>query len=192
MENSDDIKFNSKLQITFPKSEEDHRLQFIEINGSIFAVLYSPLESFGPIRLHCEDWSLILLAPINSKANILISAKNIICLNEIVSEEGSVNIHASNWLVKFAHLIKPVEKLCEMGERGEFQFDDDPGAFLFYHRLFEGIVDKLRNQSSDSFSEAQQSFIKALCTLADKVKKKPETLDLQKVLATWDIPLCKE
>ncbi len=192
MENLDDIKFNAKLQITFPKSKEDHRLQFVEINGSIFAILYSPLESLGPIRLHCEEWNLILLAPIKSKTNILISAKNIICLNEVVSEEGNVNVHASNWLVKFAHLMKPLEKVCEMGESGEFQFDDDPGTFLFYHRLFEGIVNDLKNQSADSFSKVQQDFIMGLCTLADKIGKKSKTLDLQKVLATWDIPFNKE
>ena len=192
MENSDNnMQPDAKLQIAFLKSNEDHRLQLVEINGSIFAILHSPLESLGPINLSCQDWSLVLLAPIKSKTNILISAINIICLNEIASEDGNVNVHASNRLVKFAHLIKPPEKVCMMGERGEFQFDDDPGAFLHYYRLFESIVSSARNESLDSFSEAQQKFIISLCTLADKIKEKPENLNLHNVLAIWDIPNLK-
>jgi hypothetical protein len=181
----------TKLQITFPKSNEDHRLQLVEINGSVFAIVHSPLESLGPIRLHCEEWSLILLAPIKSKTNIVISAINVVCLSEIASEEGNVNIHASNRLVKFAHLIKPPEKVCEMGECGEFQFDDDPGAFLHYYRLFEGIVSSVREGSPASFSEAQQKLIMGLCTLADKIEGKPENLDLSKVLDIWNVPCLK-
>lgn len=191
MESSDNMGFDAKLQIAFPKSKEDHRLQLVEINGSIFAIVYSPLESLGPIRLCCEEWSLVLLAPIKSKTNVLISAKNIICLNEIVSEEGNVNIHASNRLVKFAHSVSPREKICEMGERGEFRFDDDPGAFLYYYRLFDGIVSSLRSGNPDSFSEVQQNFITSLCTLADKIEGSPENLNLQKVLGVWGIPFLK-
>jgi hypothetical protein len=181
-----------KLQVAFPKSSEDHRLQLVEINGSVFAILHSPLESLGPIRLYCESWSLVLLAPIKSKTNILISAINIICLNEIASEEGNVNIHASNRLVKFAHLITPREKTSEMGERGEFQFDDDPGIFLHYYRSFDSIVNNLRAGHPDSLTEAQQQFIMSLCALADKIEGKPENLNLQKVLSIWDIPQTKK
>ncbi len=177
-----------KLRVVFPKSNEDHRLQLVEINGSIFAILHSPLESLGPIRLYCESWSLVLLAPIKSKTNIVISAINVICLNEIASEEGNVNIHASNRLVKFADLITPREKTCEMGERGEFQFDDDPGAFLHYYRAFDSIVSSLRAGSPDSFTEAQQQFIMSLCGLADKIEGQPENLNLQQVLGVWNIP----
>lgn len=185
---NDNIQYDAKLQIGFPKSNEDHRLQLVDINGSIFAIVHSPLESLGPISLNCEDWSLVLLAPIKSKTNILISAINVICLSEIASEEGNVNIHASNRLVKFAHLINSPEKIQEMGERGEFQFDDDPGAFLHYYRLFDSIVSSVRVESLDSFSEAQQKFIMSLCTLADKIEGKPENLNLHKVLGIWDIP----
>lgn len=188
MESLNDLKSDVKMQIAFPKSKEDHRLQLIEINGSIFAIVHAPLESLGPIRLYCEEWSLVLLAPIKSKTNILVSAKNIICLNEVVSEEGNVNLHASNRLVKFAHSMKPSEKVCEMGERGEFQFGDDPGAFLYYYRLFDGIVSSVRSESPDSISKAQQAFIMGLCTLADKIEGGSENLDLQKVLGIWDIP----
>jgi hypothetical protein len=192
MESSNNpMQLSAKLQISFPKSNEDHRLQLVEINGSIFAIVHSPLESLGPIRLSCEDWSLVLLAPIKSKTNIVISAINVICLNEIASQEGNVNIHASNRLVKFTHLINSFEKACEMGERGEFQFDDDPGAFLHYYRLFDSIVSSIRIGSPDSFSEAQQKFIMSLCTLADKIEGKPENLNLQKVLGIWNVPYLK-
>ena len=188
---NNNTQINAKLQIAFPKSKEDHRLQLVEINGSIFAIVHSPLESLGPICLNCEEWSLVLLAPIKSKTNILISALNIICLNEIASEEGNVTIHASNRLVKFAHLVKPPEKVCEMGERGEFQFDDDPGAFLHYYRLFESIVSSIHAGSADSISEAQQKFIMGLCALADKIEGQPENLNLHKVLGIWDVPYLK-
>lgn len=189
---SANLQLNTKLLINFPKSSEDHRLQLVEINGVIFAIVHSPLESLGPIRLHCEKWSLVLLAPLKSKSNILVSAINVICLSEIASEEGRVNIHASNRLVKFPNLFKPAEKVCEMGERGEFQFDDDPAAFLYFYRLFEGIVGNARSKSQDLFSQAQQQFITGLCTLADKIKKKREKLDLVKVLSIWNIPRLKD
>lgn len=189
MENSNNNPpFDTKLQFTFPKSNEDHRLQLVGINGSFFAIVHSPLESLGPINLHCEEWSLILLAPIKSKKNVVISAVNIICLSEIASEEGNINIHASNRLVKFAHLTKASdEKVCEIGERGEFQFDDDPGAFLYFYRLFEGIVSSIHEGSPNSLSEAQQKLIMSLCTLADKIEGKPENLNLRQVLAIWNI-----
>jgi hypothetical protein len=188
---SENVQIDSKLLITFPKSSEDHRLQLVGINDAIFAIVHSSLESLGPIRLHCEDWSLVILAPLKSKSNILVSAINVICLSEIASEEGNVNIHASNRLVKFAHLFNPSEKVNEMGEKGEFQFDDDPGALLYYYRLFEGIVSSVRNGSPDLLPHAQQQFITALCTLADKIEGKPENLDLPKVLDIWNIPPLK-
>lgn len=188
MKTSNNTEIDTKIEIAFPESNEDHRLQLVGINGSIFAIVHSPLESLGPIRLFCEDWSLILLAPIKSKTNIVVSAINVICLSEIASEEGNVSIHASNQLVKFEHLIKPLERVCEMGERGEFIFDDDPGALLHYYRLFHGIVGNIQNGSSNSFSEARQKFIMCLCTLADKISGKPDNLNLHKVLNIWGIP----
>ncbi len=175
------------MQIAFPKSSEDHRLQLVDVNGSIFAILHSPLESLGPIRLQCESWSLVLLAEIKSKSNILISATHVICLNEIASEEGNVNIHASHRLVKFTNLIKAHGHICEMGEEGTWQFDDDPGAFLYYYRLFGSMVSNIRRGTSDSLVEAQQQMIMSLCTLADKLKGKPGNLDLSQVLKAWDI-----
>ena len=72
MQNSNDFNQSDlKLQISFPKSDQDHRLQLVNINESIFAILHSPLESNGPINLYCEDWSLVLLAPIKSKTDLL-------------------------------------------------------------------------------------------------------------------------
>lgn len=182
------VETGSKLQITFPESSEDHRLQLVGINGAIFAIVHSPLESLGPIRLYCEEWSLVLLAPLKSKTNILVSAINVICLSEIASEEGNVNIHASNRLVKFADLFKSPEKICEMGERGEFQFDDDPGAFLYFYRLFEGIVSSVREGNPELLPQAQQQFLLGFCALADTIEGKPENLDLSKVLDIWNIP----
>ena len=188
MENSNDnIKPNLKIEIGFPQSNEDHRMQLVGINGSIFAIVHSPLESLGPIRLYCEEWSLVLLAPIKSKTNIVISAINVICLNEIASEEGSVNIHASNRLVKFAQVSDPSKKVSELGERGEFLFNDDPGALLYYYQLFDSIVSSVRKRSPDSLVEAQQKFIMSLCTLADKIEGKPENLNLHQVFKIWDI-----
>ena len=179
------------MLITFPKSDQDHRLQLIGINGAFFAILFSPLESLGPILLHCEEWSLILLAPLKSKSNVLVSAINLVCFSEIASEEGRINIHASNRLEKFSDLIKPSEKVCEMGERGEFQFDDDPGALLSYYRLFEGVVSKIREGSPESLSQAQDQFIGGLCRLADKIEGCPGNLDLEKVFRIWNIPTLK-
>ena len=182
---------SSKLLITFPKSDQDRRLQLVEINGVIFAILFSPLESQGPINLHCEKWSLILLSPLKSKSNIVVSATNLICLSEVASEEGNVNLHASNRLVKFSDLIKPSEKVAEIAEGGKFQFDDDPGALLYYYRLFEGIVSSVRDGSPESISQAQQQFITGFCRLADKIEGSPENLDLEKVFSIWNIPILK-
>ncbi|MCX6990581.1 MAG: hypothetical protein NTX49_05925 [Chlamydiae bacterium] len=181
----------SKLLITFPKSDQDHRLQLVEINGAIFAILFAPLDSLGPINLHCEKWSLILLAPLKSKSNILVSATNLICLSEIASEEGTVNLQASNRLVKFSDLIKLAEKVTEIAEGGKFQFDDDPGALLYYYRLFEGIVTSVRDGSPESISQAQQQVITGLCRLADKIEGSPENLDVEKVFCIWNIPSLK-
>lgn len=176
------------MQIAFPKSSEDHRLQLIEINGSIIAIVHSPLESLGPIQLNCEEWSLVILAPIKSKSDILISAINVICLNQIASEEGSLKISASNQFVKFAHLINSSDQIEEVGSCGKIEFEDDPGAFLHYHRLFEGIVSCSRRGDPDSLFEAQQKLIMSLCTLADKIQGKPGNLNLQEVLGFWQIP----
>lgn len=182
------IELNSKLSVVFPTSNEDHRLQLVGINGAIFAIVHSPLESDGPIRLFCEEWSLILLAPLKSKTNITVSAINVFCLSEIASEEGNVNIHASNILVKSVNLINPSEKLSEIGERGEFQFDNDLGSFLYHYQLFMGIVNNVRSKKPDSLLQAQQQFITGLCTLADKISGKSKDLAIQKVLDIWNIP----
>ena len=177
---------NAKLEIAFPKSDQDQKLRLISINGSMFAIVHAPLESQGPINLNCKDWSLILLAPIKSKTNITISAINIICLSEIVSEEGDVNILASAQLVKFSP--KQSEKSIETGGRGEFYFQDDAGALLYYYRLYSDILNQIHEGNTESFYKAQQQFISSLCTLADKIEGKPETLNLYKVLNVWDIP----
>lgn len=188
MEDSNDqLHLNIKLQINFPQSSEDHRLQLVEINGTIFAILHSPLESNGPINLNCKDWSLILLAPIRSKTDIIISAINIICFNEIKSEEGTVDIRASNQLVKLTPCIKTSEKVYVEGKQGEFQLDDDPGAFLKYFQLFNKIVSGAHDKDS-TFSEVQHNVILTLCSLAEKIKGKSKNLNIQKVLEIWNIP----
>jgi len=181
---------NAKLEIAFPKSDQDQKLRLVSINGSIFAIVHALLESLGPINLNCEDWSLILLAPIKSKTNITISAINIICLNEIVSEEGDVNILASGQLVKFSP--KQSEKSIETGERGEFYFEDDAGALLYYYRLYSDILNQIHEGNTESFYKAQQHFISSLCTLVDKIEGKPETLNLHKVLSVWGISFSEE
>ncbi|WP_068466787.1 hypothetical protein [Candidatus Protochlamydia phocaeensis] len=176
---------NSKLKIGFPTSTEDRRLQLVDINGSIFAIVYSPLESNGPIRLECEDWSLILLAPIKSKTDIVISAINIIRFNTIESEEGVVNISASNQLVNFA---SPMTSLAyETGERGAFQFED-PAALFNYSQLFNKVVAFARGENLDSsFSEAQKNFMMGLCAIAKKMEPNTEDLNLPRVFGIWDI-----
>ena len=75
-----------------------------------------------------------------------------------------------------------------MGERGEFECYDDPGAFLFHYRLFSDMMNRVRNGTRESFSDAQHKFMTSLCTLADKMRGKPENLDLCNVLDTWGIP----
>jgi hypothetical protein len=187
MQSSNNDQFDVKLQVTFPKSSEDHRLQLVRINGSIFAILHSSLESNGPINLLCEDWSLVLLAPIKSKTNIVISAINVICLNEIESKEGIVNIQASNRLVKLTPSIKPFEKVYETAKRPVFQLDD-PAALLNCFQLFNKVVKGSREGSANSFFEAQQNFITVLCLLAEKIEGKTAQLNIQPVLKIWDIP----
>ncbi len=182
---------NTKLRISFPKSSEDHRLQLVEINGSIFAIVHSPLESDGPIRLDCSDWSLVILAPIKSKSHVLLSAINIICLNHVIAEEGGLNVHASNQLVKFKDLFESKEVICERGKRPLLEFGDDPCRALFYYRMFEDIVSHAKSGTPDSFFEAQQEFIKALCVLADTIEDKRESLNIHKVLNIWNIPPLK-
>ncbi len=179
---------NIPLHISFPKSSEDHRMRLVEINGSIFAILFAPLESEGPIRLNCEKWSLVLLAPLKSKTNILVSAINLLCLSEIESQEGMVNLHASNRLVRFTPINEQETKLCEMGETGESYLEEDSGALLYYYQLFEEIVTQIHLDTPNAFADAQQKFITALCALAQKIEEEAEPLSLQKILATWKIP----
>ena len=184
----DHRKDGVKLEISFPKSSEDHRLQLVEINGAVFAILYAPLESVGPIRLYCEKWSLVIMAPLKSESNILVSATNVICLSEIVSAKGNVNVHASHLLVKFADLFRPRERVSEMGERGEYELNDDPGFLIYIYRLFEGIVQKVSDPNPQTLAHGQQQFLSALCAIADKIEKKEGGLDLRQVLQIWGIP----
>lgn len=188
MQNSDDSSHHAKLQIFFPKSNEDHRLQLIDINGAIFAILFSALESKGQIRLNCEDWSLILLAPIKSQADVVISAINIICVNDIQSQEGTVSIEASNQLVKITPSIKSSDRVIVSGKEGEFQFDDDPGSFIYYFQLFNKIVSEVRKDDPASFIEAQKKFILCLCALAQKLEGQLQELTIHRVLELWKIP----
>ena len=79
------------------------------------------------------------------------------------------------------------EKSCQMGECGEFQFNDDPGAFLFYYRLFESIVSVVQQGNPDAFQEAQTKIIMGLCALAEKIEGKTNDLSIHKVLTIWKI-----
>ncbi len=178
-----------ELSVTFPSCSEDHRLQLVEINGAIFAIVHAALASDGPINLNCHEWNLVLLAPIKSKVDVNISGVNIIILGEIQSEEGSVNIEASNKLVKFAASKMAPEKLRETGKQGEFNLGDDPGAYIHFVRSFTNIVISSRNE--DTLVDAQEEFIKAICLLAGKIEKKSEILNVQRVLGIWGIPPVK-
>lgn len=183
-ENETHDKESTKLEISFPGSSEDHRLQLVAINGSIFAIVHSPLESDGPIHLHCDKWSLILLAPIKSKTNIEISAINVICLNEISSLEGTINIHATNRLISFT----PLKATCKTPSHNTFVFDQDPGALLHQYRTFSNVVTSAR---SNDYSAAQQNFLMSLCVLADKMAGKEASLTLNSVLDIWNISSLK-
>ncbi len=178
---------NTKLQVSFPKSSQDHRLQLVGINGSIFALLHSSLESNGPINLNCEDWSLVLLAPIKSKLDVEITAINVICLNEVKSEEGTVSIKASNRLVNLAPSIMPTDNVHLTGVLDEFQLADYPATFMYHFQLFNKIVSGAHVESPDAISITQQNFIMSLCALANKIEGLTTTLNIRKVLEIWNI-----
>lgn len=175
------------MQVSFPKSSEDHRLQLVHINNSIFAILHSSLESEGPINLHCEDWSLILLAPIRSQTDINISAINVICLNEIESKEGNIHINASNRLVKLTPSLKPIEKVYETAYYQAVTQLNDPVTLLTCFQLFNKIMQGAREKSQTSFVEAQQNFIAVLCILAEKIEGTIDLLNIQPILEFWNI-----
>jgi hypothetical protein len=174
---------NQILKIGFPRSTEDHRLQLVDVNGSVFAIVHSALESNGPIRLNCEEWSLVLLAPIKSQANIFITAINVIRLNTVESSEGIGNMSASNQLVGFAPPLKQVA--FETGLKGERQFIDDPAGLLTYSQLFRKVV---KDSHTDNLPEAQKHFMMCLCAIANKIEPNGEDLNLQRVFGIWDIP----
>ena len=184
-----DLMPNISLHISFPKSNQDHRLQLIEINGVIFAIVHAPLESEGPIRLECDDWNLILLSSIKSRSDVLISGINVIRFNTIESDEGSLSITASNKLINFNSTAKAGMDVCECGKSQEIRFDDDPAAFIHYFKSFNQILEKLHANSSDSFSMAQKKFIETLCTLAAKITGEKDNITIHRVLGIWDIPM---
>ncbi len=186
MQEPNDQQLNIKLQIGFPKCSEDHRLQLVSINGSIFAILHAPLESDGEIQLLCNDWSLVLLAPIKSKTNIHISAINVICLNEIESKEGTVSIQALHHLIKLTPPTKPSEKVVETAKQMLFQVDDSAALFTAF-QLFNKIVQNVRLRMQESLDNAKLNFITALCLLAEKCIGKTTQLHLKPVLNFWDI-----
>ena len=175
------------LEIAFPSSDEDHRLQLVGINGSVFAILHRPLESDGPIHLNCEDWSLILLAPIKSKKDVVITGVNVISLSTIESEEASVTIEASNQLVNISPSVKSALESSVKGKSGEYRLDD-PGIFLNYFQMFNKIVSGAREASPESLAEAQKRIITVLCTLAEKIEGKAKDMNIHRVLGIWDIP----
>lgn len=175
---------DTTLQISFPKSNQDHRLQLVEINGTIFAIVHTTLESTGPINFLCETWNLVLLAPLKSKADISISGMNIVICSDIVSEEGLVNIHASCRLVKFT---SPAKNVRETAKQGQFQLDDAPTTLINCFQLFQAITLSCRS-SPELLAQAQQKFIASLCLLAEKMEGKKAPLTIHQVLKVWNIP----
>ena len=187
MDNSDSNEDSKiELKISFPESDQDHRLQLIGINGSIFAILYSGLESNGPISLDCDEWSLVLLAPIKSKGDIFIAGKNVICFGTIESEEGKVDVTALNQLVSFAPPVKSALGASETGGKGEYRIGDDTGVFLNFFQLFNKIIGNIRDKNHE---EAQKRFLAGLCTLAAKIEENEEELTMERVLEIWGIEL---
>lgn len=184
-----DDQQKEKLQISFPRSDQDKKLQLVDINGSIFALVFAPLESKGPIKLDCKDWSLILLSPIKSNADVAISAINVLCFNEIDSQDGTVNLQASNLLLKFAPTIKKTEKINEKGARGTHNLSNDPASFVHYYKLYEAIISATREgtMTPEVFLELQQKFLLSLCAIAAQFEKEKENLTLKKVLSLWGI-----
>ncbi|MDN3506670.1 MAG: hypothetical protein P0S96_05530 [Simkaniaceae bacterium] len=176
-----------ELKVTFPKSSEDSRLQLAEINGSIFAILHSSLESDGPINLYCEEWNLILLAAVKSKKKVAISAINLICLNEITSESGEIFIHTSKRFVNLVEPQSPPRKDFEVFAQDEDTLYDQMGALLYHHQAFKDIISKARSKKSSAIAEAQKTFIASLCALADKVTGGVKELTIPKVLKFWGI-----
>jgi hypothetical protein len=183
----DNQKPDVKLEIAFPRSDKDYRIQLVKINNSIFAIVHSPLESQGPIHLDCPDWSLVLLSPIKSKVGVEISAINLICLNTIESQESNIKLNALNRLVKFGEVLKPSANLTETAEGGVFHVTDELGSGFYFHQLFHGIIKSIHSDTPEAVSEAQQDFITCLCAVAGKMEKTTDLLDLQKVLNIWNI-----
>lgn len=180
---------NTPLKIDFPTSSEDHRLQLVQINGSVFAILHSPLESMGPINLLCEDWSLVLLAPIRSEKKVEIKAINIIALNEVRSQTDEITIEATNRLLQLSVPPSPAENVIIEGKGGQYQYDDDPSTFIKYFQLFTAIITHARANTPEGFSEAQQKTLLALCALAEKMEGGIMTLTIQRVLKMWNIDI---
>lgn len=177
----------SQLKISFPESSEDNKLQLVDINGSIFAIIHSPLESHGPIHLNCEDWNLILLAPIKSDADIVISGEHIICLSEISSKKEKVKIHASNKLVSFISMKNASGNKFDVQALKKIQFDDDHSTILHLVQLLQGVVLSARSADPSSIAQAQKNFVVALCTLSHKVKGTDKNLTLKECLDVWDV-----
>lgn len=177
------------MEIVFPKSSKDRYLQLVGINGSVFAIVHSPLESNGPIHLQCDDWSLILLAPIKSKSDVIIEGINVIRLNSVESIEGNASITASNQLVNISSTIKAGLGFSEVAKCGEHRLDDESGTLMNYLKLFYDIVKNIYTDTPDSISEAQSKFISSLCTLMAKAKGKKEGMTMHQILGFWDIPI---
>ncbi len=163
------------VEISFPSSEEDHRLQLVLVNDAIFAILFAPLESKGPIQLHCEEWNLILLAPIKSKKEVVVRAENIARFATIESETEEVRVEANKELVDLSpdSLQKTVES--------------DADFFVNYFQLCQKIVQKAREDSSEALAEAQKRVLTALCLLAQKASGKQKELTIEGVLDFWGI-----
>lgn len=177
----------SNLKISFPESSEDNKLQLVDINGSIFAIFISPLESNGPIHLNCEDWNLILSTPIKSEQDVVISGNHIVCLSDISSNEENVQINADNLLVSFTSLKNSSGKRFKSRALKKVQFIDDHSSVLSFSQLIYSVVTGARSGDPSSISEAQKNFVVILCMLAHKIKKTDKNLSLKECLDVWNI-----
>ncbi len=176
-----------KLFISFPKTKEDHRLQLVKINDSIFAIFHTKLESDGPINLQCEDWNLVLLAPIKSKEEVHIAGKNIICLNEIISEAKKVQLSTTDQLL----CLTPQPPYFSVNENVEqfHHLEDDAAAFLYYYQLFSKLVAMCKDKKNSSVEQMQKEFLTGLCGLAAKAIDGSGDVDLFDILKFWKIEL---
>lgn len=181
---------NLNLWISFPSCDEDHRLQLVDVNGTMFAVLFGPLSSEGPINLQCEDWNLILVAPIRSAADVHIQGVNVACLGQVESTGGQVSIEAAQRLIYHGASVESrLPRRCE-GGLGEWFAEPGDGLFADLQQLLMKMVPLAREGTKEAQEEARQRFLSALCALAQwTAADRSKELSMLRVMETWGIPV---